>query len=69
VCCTEADTVRAVIQKLVNNRIHRVFLVDDKGALHGVVAMRDIIALFVKEPHESSLAEYFSPSSAAAAPL
>jgi CBS domain-containing protein len=68
VCCTEEDTIASIITKLDNNRIHRVFLVDGEGKLKGVIALRDIIALFVKEPRDSSLSEYFTPSSSASAP-
>lgn len=60
VTCTLKATVREVIELLVENHIHRVFLVDDDEKLIGVVALRDVLALFVKEPSDSKLGDYFT---------
>jgi CBS-domain-containing membrane protein len=51
--------------RLTSNCIHRVFITDDDEHVIGVVALRDVIALFVKEPADSSLSEYFAAQSSA----
>eukprot|EP00271_Cylindrocystis_brebissonii_P000754 TRINITY_DN1096_c0_g6_i1.p1 TRINITY_DN1096_c0_g6~~TRINITY_DN1096_c0_g6_i1.p1 ORF type:complete len:494 (-),score=110.86 TRINITY_DN1096_c0_g6_i1:1269-2750(-) len=50
VTCTVSDTLRDVIQRLRNARIHRVYVVDQSENLTGVVTLRDIIGKFVYEP-------------------
>ncbi|EDQ87540.1 uncharacterized protein MONBRDRAFT_37974 [Monosiga brevicollis MX1] len=66
VCCTSSDTLRSVIEKLRKNRVHRVFVVDDDNVLQSVIALRDVIAQFVKEPADSKIEAYFVQRSAAA---
>eukprot|EP00730_Choanoeca_flexa_P007933 TRINITY_DN12415_c4_g2_i8.p1 TRINITY_DN12415_c4_g2~~TRINITY_DN12415_c4_g2_i8.p1 ORF type:complete len:383 (+),score=96.60 TRINITY_DN12415_c4_g2_i8:363-1511(+) len=60
VCCKLNDTLRDVIDRLLANSIHRLFMIDDDDHVIGVVALRDVIALFVKEPADSSLSDYFA---------
>ena len=47
VTCTEEDTLNDVITKLVMNRIHRVWVVNDKYQPIGVVTLSDVIGKFV----------------------
>jgi len=48
-CVTPEDTVSDVVNKLVKNGVHRVWIVD-KMHLVGVVSLRDVISLFVTPP-------------------
>jgi len=42
ITCEETDTLEMVINKLADNNIHRVYIVEDKKPI-GVVALRDVI--------------------------
>jgi len=44
---TSHDTLETCIQKCLENRIHRVFIQDDKERPIGLIALSDIIAQFV----------------------
>jgi len=40
--CTENDTLKTVIRRLATNKIHRIFIVNEKNVPIGVVALRDV---------------------------
>jgi len=52
ISCSANDTLDKVIGKLCTSRIHRVYLVDDKGQLVSVVSLSDVIGVFVSEPED-----------------
>jgi len=41
--CTVNDTLKHIINKLAANRIHRLYVVDDKNVPIGVVSLRDVL--------------------------
>jgi len=42
------DTMTKVLDDIVKNKVHRVFLVDDQGRASGVISLCDIIARFLE---------------------
>jgi len=40
--CTENDTFKTVIRRLATNKIHRIFVVNDKNVPIGVITLRDV---------------------------
>src|SRR5689334_9025176 len=42
------DTMAKVIDEIAQNRVHRVFLVDEQGRPDGVISLCDIIARFLE---------------------
>lgn len=42
IACVESDTVRSVITKLYNNRIHRLYIVDSEHKPLGVISLGDV---------------------------
>jgi hypothetical protein len=58
--CKLTDTLEQVVRKFQASRVHRLFLVNDANALQGVVALRDVIALFVREPSAEDGTPYLS---------
>jgi 5'-AMP-activated protein kinase regulatory gamma subunit len=59
ISCVEDDTLESVINKLAESRVHRVYLCDADFKAIGVISLRDIIALFVREPSADYMADYF----------
>lgn len=43
-------TVKKVMEKLVATKTHRIWVVDERGQLEGVVSMTDIIRYLCKPP-------------------
>lgn len=60
VYCRPHETLRTVLDRLAESRIHHIYIVTDTLELLGVLSLREILALFVKEPEGSRFAEYFS---------
>lgn len=50
VTCRRDNSLKEVIMKLDSMKIHRIYVVDDKGNLEGVITLRDIISKLVHEP-------------------
>ncbi|OIT04794.1 PREDICTED: SNF1-related protein kinase regulatory subunit gamma-1 [Nicotiana attenuata] len=50
VTCRRDNSLKEVIMKLDSMKIHRIYVVDDKGNLEGVLTLRDIISKLVHEP-------------------
>nr|KYP57413.1 SNF1-related protein kinase regulatory subunit gamma 1 [Cajanus cajan] len=50
VTCKEDCTIKELIQLLDQEKIHRVYVVDDEGDLQGLITLRDIISRLVHEP-------------------
>ncbi|CAL5017407.1 unnamed protein product [Urochloa decumbens] len=50
ITCKKDDTIKDIILKLDSEKIHRVYVVDDKGNTEGVITLRDIISKLVHEP-------------------
>eukprot|EP00850_Spirogloea_muscicola_P021722 SM000259S08744 [mRNA] locus=s259:28957:30424:- [translate_table: standard] len=48
--CSPSDTLAAVISKLADAHVHRLFVTSAEHELLGVVTLRDIISRFVEEP-------------------
>jgi CBS domain-containing protein len=42
------DTMSKVLDEIVSNKVHRVFMVDDQGRPSGVISLCDIIARFLE---------------------
>lgn len=61
--CASTDTLQRVLAMMATSGVHRLFILDDKRHIKGVVTPRDIIARFVKEPAESMLFEQAAASS------
>ncbi len=57
--CQPQDSLASVIDQLVNNHIHRLYLTNADLRVIGVVSLRDVIAQFVREPEDSTIASYF----------
>ena len=45
ICCTSETTITEVLDLLVNNKIHRIFLVDDEMKPMKVVSLCDVISI------------------------
>ncbi|CAL5032554.1 unnamed protein product [Urochloa decumbens] len=52
ITCKKDDTIKDIILKLDSEKIHRVYVVDDKGNTEGVITLRDIISKLVHEPRD-----------------
>lgn len=50
ITCSKDHTLKEVIQMLDNNKIHRIYVVDNNDNLEGVITLRDIISKLVHEP-------------------
>ena len=50
VTCKKDCTIKELIQLLDQEKIHRVYVVDDDGDLQGLITLRDIISRLVHEP-------------------
>jgi len=50
VCVKKTDTLETLITTLVNNKIHRVYVVDDKHVPIGVLSLTDIINELIHSP-------------------
>ncbi|WVZ85288.1 hypothetical protein U9M48_032233 [Paspalum notatum var. saurae] len=50
ITCKKDDTIKDIILKLDSEKIHRIYVVDDKGNTEGVITLRDIISKLVHEP-------------------
>ncbi|CAN6242037.1 unnamed protein product [Urochloa humidicola] len=50
ITCKKDDTIKDIILKLDSEKIHRIYVVDDKGNTEGVITLRDIISKLVQEP-------------------
>jgi CBS domain-containing protein len=46
VTCRPKDTVETVMEKMVTNRVHRVYVVDDQGRPSNVITMTTIMRVF-----------------------
>ncbi|KAL1566508.1 SNF1-related protein kinase regulatory subunit gamma-1 [Salvia divinorum] len=50
VTCHRNDTLKEIITKLDDMKIHRIYVADEGGYLQGVITLRDIISKLVHEP-------------------
>ncbi|BAS88902.1 Os04g0382300, partial [Oryza sativa Japonica Group] len=50
ITCRRDDEVKDIILKLDSEKIHRIYVIDDKGNTEGVITLRDIISKLVHEP-------------------
>ncbi|XP_042042147.1 SNF1-related protein kinase regulatory subunit gamma-1-like [Salvia splendens] len=50
VTCRRNDTLKEIITKLDDMKIHRIYVADEGGNLQGVITLRDIISKLVHEP-------------------
>lgn len=50
ITCNKDHSLKEVIQMLDNNKIHRIYVVDNNDNLEGVITLRDIISKLVHEP-------------------
>jgi CBS domain-containing protein len=50
ITCKRDDAIKDIILKLDSVKIHRIYVVDDKGNAEGVITLRDIISKLVHEP-------------------
>lgn len=50
VTCKKDCTIKELIQLLDQEKIHRVYVVEDDGDLQGLITLRDIISRLVHEP-------------------
>lgn len=50
ITCKRDDVIKEIILKLDSTKIHRIYVVDDKGDTEGVITLRDIISKLVHEP-------------------
>eukprot|EP01133_Synstelium_polycarpum_P018035 gene18035-21529_t len=48
VTCKKSDTFKDVVQKVAENKIHRIFVVNDENKLLGVISLLDILEFIVK---------------------
>jgi len=46
ITCKATDSFKTVVDLLVNEKVHRVWVVDDTGKPHGVVSMTDVALFF-----------------------
>jgi len=46
--CDQIDTYREVVNKVVESKVHRCFIVDSNDKLLGVISLHDILAALVK---------------------
>jgi len=46
--CEPIDTFRAVVERVVESKVHRCFVVDGCGAVVGIISLHDILAALVK---------------------
>jgi len=51
ICCTFKDSLSSIVKKIIENKIHRIFIVEDfeSRKLSGIISLGDILRLFVKE--------------------
>ena len=42
------DTLGVVIERLVDNSIHRVYIADTDGVLIGMISIRDVLQAFLR---------------------
>jgi CBS domain-containing protein len=49
VTCTINETLKDVVAKLIQHRIHRIFITDDDNTLEGVLSLCDLISV-LREP-------------------
>lgn len=45
ITCTINDTLKGVMAKLIEHRIHRIFITDDDNTLEGVLSLCDVISV------------------------
>ena len=57
--CHPDDTIRSVAEELSKHRIGAIFVVDEKGALVGIISERDIVRLIARDG-EKALSELVS---------
>jgi len=48
--CEMIDTYRSVVEKVAEAKVHRCYLVDDNGALAGVISLHEILSALVHFP-------------------
>lgn len=46
--CEGVDTFRQVVERIVENKVHRCYVVDSAGKLIGLISLHDILATLVK---------------------
>jgi CBS-domain-containing membrane protein len=46
--CELIDTYRTVVERVVESRVHRCYVVDDAGLLIGVISLQNLLAALVK---------------------
>ena len=63
ITCKVSESLKVIIGRLNEARVHRLYIVNDLGDCTGVVTLRDIIGTFVVEP-EGYFGELFGNSAA-----
>lgn len=48
VTCEPTDTFRTVVERVVESRVHRCYVVDGSGAMVGIISLHNILAALVK---------------------
>ncbi|XP_010905197.1 SNF1-related protein kinase regulatory subunit gamma-1 isoform X1 [Elaeis guineensis] len=51
ITCKRDDALKDIILRLDSEKIHRIYVVDEKENLEGVITLRDIISKLVHEPY------------------
>eukprot|EP00055_Hartaetosiga_balthica_P005373 m.15649 g.15649 ORF g.15649 m.15649 type:complete len:462 (+) comp4506_c0_seq1:36-1421(+) len=59
ITCKPSDKLQTIISQLVRSRIHRIYVIDEKGCPLRVVSLRNVLKKFVQEP-EGYFGHYFS---------
>lgn len=64
VCCRAEDSIRVVIQRIVENNIHRLWVcspdAEGKEKVTGVVSLRDILSSFTAPPADDPFQHFFT---------
>lgn len=55
VTCKKGSTIESVLSKLANNKVHRLWMVDDQNCPIGVVTLTDVMKLFSNREDSSPL--------------
>ena len=60
ISCTANETLEAVISRLIDSGVHRIYMVDSHNKPIRVISLRDILARFVKEPSVDHCRRFFA---------
>ncbi len=63
ISCTSSESLEAVIQRLLDSGVHRIYMVNEHNQPVRVISLRDIIARFVKEPSIDYCRRFFGTHS------